>query len=63
MTGALGDFAKTSEVGDWKMPEMACSYAASQGWLIVADDVLTLGGVRRSKLCCLPLAACSASMN
>jgi hypothetical protein len=40
----LDDLAETSEVGDWKMPDfrMACSYAASQGWLIVEDDVLTL---------------------
>ena len=45
-TGAtltLGDLAET-EVGDRKMPDytMACSYAASQGWLIVADDAVTL---------------------
>ena len=41
---ALDDLAETSEVGDWKMPDFkaACSYAASQGWLIVRDDVLTL---------------------
>jgi hypothetical protein len=40
----LDDLAETSEVGDWKMPDfkMACTYAASQGWLIVADDGLTL---------------------
>jgi hypothetical protein len=40
----LDDLAETSEVGDWKMPDfkMACSYAASQGWLIVRDDMLTL---------------------
>jgi hypothetical protein len=40
----LDDLAETSEVGDWKMPDfrMACSYAASQGWLIVEDDALTL---------------------
>ena len=33
-----------TEIGDWKMPDfkMACAYAASQGWLIVQDDVLTL---------------------
>jgi hypothetical protein len=32
------------EVGDWKMPDFrtACAYAASQGWLIVQDDTLTL---------------------
>jgi hypothetical protein len=41
---ALDDLAETSEIGDWKMPDFkaACSYAASQGWLIVRDDMLTL---------------------
>jgi hypothetical protein len=31
-------------IGDWKMLDFraACAYAASQGWLIVEDDVLTL---------------------
>jgi hypothetical protein len=40
----LDDLAETSEVGDWKMPDykMACTYAASQGWLIIKDDSLTL---------------------
>ena len=40
----LDDLVETSEVGDWKMPDFkaACSYAASQGWLIVRDDMLTL---------------------
>jgi hypothetical protein len=40
----LDDLVKTSEVGDWKMPDFkaACSYAASQGWLVVRDDMLTL---------------------
>ena len=40
----LDDLAETSEVGDWKMSafEAACAYAASQGWLIVWDDRLTL---------------------
>jgi len=40
---SLDDIAET-EIGDWKMPhfKVACSYAASQGWLIVKDDVLTL---------------------
>ncbi len=40
----LDDLAETSEVGDWKMPDfkMACSYAVSQGWLIVRDDTVTL---------------------
>jgi hypothetical protein len=38
------DRVDTSEIGDWKMSDfrMACAYAASQGWLIVEDDVLTL---------------------
>jgi hypothetical protein len=33
-----------TEIGDWMMPHFraACWYAASQGWLIVEDDVLTL---------------------
>jgi hypothetical protein len=32
------------EIGDWKMPDfkLACAYAASQDWLIVEDDALTL---------------------
>jgi hypothetical protein len=40
----LDDLAETSEVGDWKMPDfrMACSYAASQGWLHIDGDTLTL---------------------
>ena len=39
----LNDLVETSEVGDWKMPDFkAASYPASQGWLIVRDDVLTL---------------------
>jgi hypothetical protein len=40
----LDDLAETSEVGDWTMPDFkaACTYAASQGWLIVQDDTLTL---------------------
>jgi hypothetical protein len=43
-TLTLDDLAETSEVGDWKMPDfkLACSYAASQGWMIVQDDALTL---------------------
>jgi hypothetical protein len=43
-TLTLDDLAETSEVGDWKMPDFkaACTYVASQGWLIVEDDVLTL---------------------
>jgi hypothetical protein len=42
-TLTLDDLAET-EIGDWKMPDfrMACAYAASQGWLIVVDDTLTL---------------------
>jgi hypothetical protein len=41
---SLDDLAATTEVGDWKMPDFraACTYAASQGWLIVRDDMLTL---------------------
>ena len=41
-TLTLGDFAETSEIGDWKMPDFraACAYAVSQGWLIVEDDAL-----------------------
>ena len=37
------DLAET-EIGDWKVPafEAACSYAVSQGWLIIQDDTLTL---------------------
>ena len=39
----LDDLAET-EVGDWKMPDFraACAFAASQGWLIVQDDAVTL---------------------
>ena len=39
----LDDLAE-AEIGDWKMPQFraACSYAVSQGWLIVQDDTLTL---------------------
>ena len=40
---SVNDIAET-EIGDWKMPDFkaACAYAASQGWLMVEDDVLTL---------------------
>ena len=40
----LHDLAETSEVGDWIMLDVksACSYAVSEGWLIVRDDALTL---------------------
>ena len=40
----LDDLAVTSEIGDWKMADfkLACSYAASQGWLSVDGDKLTL---------------------
>jgi hypothetical protein len=40
----LDDLAEKSEVGDWKMPDfkMACAYAASQGWLVIEGDTLTL---------------------
>jgi hypothetical protein len=49
-TLSLDDLADNTEIGDWKMPDFraACSYAASQGWLIVEDDVvaLTTAGLR-----------------
>jgi hypothetical protein len=40
----LDDLAETSEVGDWKMPDfkMACTYAASQGWLVIEGGTLIL---------------------
>ena len=38
-----------SEIGDWKMPQYkaGCSYAVSQGWLIVEENglVLTTAGM------------------
>jgi hypothetical protein len=42
-TLTLDDLAET-EIGDWSMPDFkaACAYAASQGWLIVQDDAVTL---------------------
>ena len=42
-TLSLDDLTET-EIGDWTMPNFraACAYAASQGWLIVKDDGLTL---------------------
>ena len=41
---SLDDLVEMTEIGDWKMPDYrsACAYAASQGWLIVQDDVLAL---------------------
>ena len=38
------DDLEVTEIGDWKMPEFrsACGYAASQGWLVVANDTVTL---------------------
>ena len=40
----LNDLAETSEVGDWRMPDfkMACTYAASQGWLVIEGNTLML---------------------
>lgn len=40
----LDDLVETTEIGDWKMPDFraGCSYAASQGWLIIEKDGLTL---------------------
>jgi hypothetical protein len=42
-TLTLDDLSET-EIGDWSMPDFkaARAYAASQGWLIVQDDALTL---------------------
>jgi hypothetical protein len=42
-TLALRDLTETA-IGGWKMPDFraACAYAASQGWLIVEDEKLTL---------------------
>ena len=39
---SLDDLTET-EIGDWMMPQFraACSYAESQRWLIIQDDVLT----------------------
>jgi hypothetical protein len=41
---ALDDLAETTEIGDWKMPDFkgACTFAASQGWLVIEKDGLTL---------------------
>jgi hypothetical protein len=38
------DDLEVTEIGDWKMPEFrsACVYAASQGWLFVANDTVAL---------------------
>jgi hypothetical protein len=38
------DDLETTDIGDWKMPDykVACAYAASQGWLIIDNDILTL---------------------
>ncbi len=44
------DDLEATEIGDWKMPDFksACAYAASQGWVAVPGDTLTLttAGVR-----------------
>ncbi len=42
-TLTLDDLSETV-IGDWKMSRfrMACTYAVSQGWLIVSNDALTL---------------------
>jgi hypothetical protein len=39
----LDDLAET-EIGDWSMPDFRAAgvYAASQGWLIIQDDTVTL---------------------
>jgi hypothetical protein len=38
------DDLEATEIGDWSMPDFraACGYAASQGWLTVHNDGLTL---------------------
>ena len=38
------DDLEVTEIGDWKIPDFrsACVYAASQGWLVVANDTVTL---------------------
>jgi hypothetical protein len=38
------DELEATEIGDWSMPDFrsACGYAASQGWLIVRSNALTL---------------------
>lgn len=43
-TISLDDLAETTEIGGWKMPDfkMACSYAVSQGWLVVQGNVVSL---------------------
>jgi hypothetical protein len=40
---SLNDLAET-DVGDWSMPDFkaASAYAASQGWLVISNDGLTL---------------------
>ena len=40
----LDDLAETTEIGDWKVPDFksACTFAASQGWLVIEKDGLTL---------------------
>jgi hypothetical protein len=38
------DDLDTTDIGDWKMSDYkaACAYAASQGWLTIENDILTL---------------------
>ncbi|HUB46359.1 MAG TPA: hypothetical protein VMB73_15350 [Acetobacteraceae bacterium] len=38
------DDLDTTDIGDWKMSDYkaACAYAASQGWLSIENDILTL---------------------
>jgi hypothetical protein len=42
-TLSLDDLAGT-EIGDWTMPDFKAgsTYAASQGWLVVGNDAITL---------------------
>ena len=38
------DDLDATDIGDWKMSDYkaACAYAASQGWLVIENDILTL---------------------
>jgi hypothetical protein len=40
----LDDLVATTDIGDWKMPDYraGCTYAASQGWLLIEGDTLKL---------------------
>jgi hypothetical protein len=40
----LDDLVATTDIGDWKMPDYraGCTYAASQGWLVIEGEILKL---------------------